>query len=58
MNALDDATANHAVLVNDRSEHSLWPSALDTPAGWHIVLTGSRTACLEYIDRVWRPGPR
>jgi MbtH protein len=56
MHVLDDPDAHYAVLVNDGQEYSLWPAATAPPPGWQVVLTGSRTTCLEHIDRAWPPG--
>jgi uncharacterized protein YbdZ (MbtH family) len=56
MHALDDPDANYAVLVNNGQEYSLRPAETDPPSGWHVVLTGSGTTCLEHIDRTWPPG--
>jgi MbtH protein len=44
----------YAVVVNDEGQHSIWDSESSAPAGWHAVgMTGSKSDCLAYIDRVW-----
>jgi len=54
MNPFDDPESRYLVLVNDEGQHSLWPSFVEVPAGWTIVLhEASRQACIEYIDTNW-----
>ncbi|KHL08951.1 MbtH protein [Mumia flava] len=54
MNPFDDPDGTFLVLVNDEEQHSLWPQALDVPAGWHVVHDAdSRQACLDYIETSW-----
>jgi len=42
------------VLVNGENQHSLWPAALEIPAGWEQRFEGSRQACLDYVDANWQ----
>lgn len=38
------------VLQNEEAYHSLWPTAMEVPAGWRLVLKeSSRQACLDYV---------
>ncbi|MFI0465772.1 MbtH family protein [Saccharopolyspora sp. 5N102] len=53
-NPFDDENGKFLVLVNDENQHSLWPSFVDVPAGWHVVHPeDTRQACLEYIEANW-----
>ncbi len=53
-NPFDDADGRFLVLVNDEGQHSLWPSFVEVPGGWTVVLGElSRDACLEYIESNW-----
>jgi MbtH protein len=53
-NPFDDENGTYHVLVNDEGQHSLWPSLIDVPDGWTIVLESNpRAACLEYVERNW-----
>ena len=50
-NPFEDENAIYHVLVNEEGQHSLWPSFVEVPAGWAIVLeASSRSGCLEYIN--------
>lgn len=53
-NPFDDTAASFRVLVNDRQQHSLWPSFAEVPQGW-VVMFGpdSRADCLEYVSQNW-----
>lgn len=54
MNPFDDESLDFVVLRNDDDQHSLWPAAIDTPGGWHVVLArSSRQDCLDFIEREW-----
>jgi len=49
---IEDAT--YLVLVNHLGQHSLWPEAIDVPAGWQVVFGGGeRQACLDYVAANW-----
>jgi MbtH protein len=53
-NPFEDENGVFHVLVNDEGQHSLWPSFVEVPSGWTIILKSeSRTACLEFIERNW-----
>ncbi|AMP00701.1 mbtH-like family protein [Collimonas arenae] len=50
----DDKQAQFLVLRNDEGQHSLWPTFIDTPAGWTVVLAASdRESCSAYIEANW-----
>jgi MbtH protein len=53
-NPFDDDTAAFLVLVNDENQHSLWPAAIEVPAGWTVTLGPEpRQVCLDHVDRHW-----
>jgi MbtH protein len=48
------ADASYLVLVNHLGQHSLWPAAIDVPAGWQVVFGGGdRQACLDHVAANW-----
>ena len=53
-NPFEDESAPYLVLVNAENQHSLWPSAIDVPAGWRAAHGPSgRPECLDYVERNW-----
>ncbi|MER5770766.1 MbtH family protein [Streptomyces sp. NPDC001985] len=53
-NPFDDADGTFLALVNDEGQFSLWPAFADIPGGWAVAHgPGARTACLDFIERVW-----
>lgn len=53
-NPFEDEEAAYLVLVNEENQHSLWPAALQVPAGWTTVHgPESRQACLSHIEENW-----
>ena len=53
-NPFENDDAQYRVLVNSEGQHSLWPMFADIPQGWTVGLeTGSRRACLEYVEANW-----
>ncbi|MFD1044556.1 MbtH family protein [Kibdelosporangium lantanae] len=53
-NPFDDEADRFFVLVNDEEQHSLWPSSVEVPAGWHVVFgADDRSACLESVAENW-----
>lgn len=53
---MDQSTggAQHAVVVNDEEQYSIWPEDREPPAGWRRVgVAGTRAQCLEHIAAVW-----
>ncbi|GAA4545309.1 MbtH family protein [Amycolatopsis samaneae] len=53
-NPFDDQDGRYVVLVNDENQYSLWPSAIEVPAGWTVVLTESdRETALRYVNENW-----
>lgn len=54
LNPFDDTDASFRVLVNERSQHSLWPEAADLPRGWVTVFGPAAHAdCVDYVDATW-----
>ncbi len=50
----DEDTATYQVVINDEEQYSIWPASSAPPAGWRTDGTrGSKTLCLEHIDKVW-----
>jgi MbtH protein len=53
-NPFEDPDGTYVVLVNDEGQHSLWPSFVETPAGWTIAREeSSRSECLEFVNANW-----
>lgn len=53
-NPFDDDSAEFLVLVNKENQHSLWPAAIEVPAGWTVAHErDSRQACLDYVEQHW-----
>lgn len=54
MNPFDDEDGTFAVLCNVEEQYSLWPTFLDVPAGWDVVVPeASRQEALDYVERTW-----
>jgi MbtH protein len=54
-NPFDDPDGRFVVVVNALGQHSLWPAAMDVPAGWDRVFgEDGRESCLEYVRSAWR----
>lgn len=53
-NPFEDPEGTYLVLINAEGQYSLWPSFVEVPAGWTVVLNNdSRQACIDYIDTHW-----
>ncbi|WP_307856601.1 MbtH family protein [Catenulispora pinistramenti] len=53
-NPFDDEAASYFVLINDEGQHSLWPVAIEIPAGWRAVFgEAPRQECMDYVDTHW-----
>lgn len=53
-NPFDDDNARYLVLRNAEEQYSLWPEAIDVPAGWSIVHPAdSRSACIDFVNKNW-----
>ncbi|WP_430593162.1 MbtH family protein [Humidisolicoccus flavus] len=54
-NPFDDSDANFRVLVNEATQHSLWPEFADIPQGWVSVFGPAiKEDCLEYVNAHWQ----
>ncbi len=54
MNPFDDPDGTFLVLVNDEEQYSLWPTALEVPAGWSVSHEAdTRQGCLDYVEANW-----
>ena len=50
----DDPDGSFLVLINHEHQHSLWPAAIDVPAGWRTVHgPAPRQDCLNHIETHW-----
>ncbi|MEV4318154.1 MbtH family protein [Actinocrispum sp. NPDC049592] len=54
-NPFENADGTYLSLVNEEGQYSLWPSQVDTPAGW-VATHGpaTRQACLDHIADAWQ----
>ncbi|WP_329570496.1 MbtH family protein [Kitasatospora sp. NBC_01266] len=53
-NPFENDDAQYCVLVNDEGQHSLWPAAIEVPAGWVARFGPSpREACLAHVEENW-----
>lgn len=53
LSPFDSPDGRFLVLVNDLGQRSLWPAALDVPAGWTVEHAAGRADALAYIDQRW-----
>ena len=53
-NPFEDPDGTYLVLVNAENQHSLWPAAIDVPAGWTTGFgPDTRQACLDHVEANW-----
>lgn len=53
-NPFEDENATYLVLINDEGQHSLWPQAIEVPAGWTVGFgPAARQACLDHVEASW-----
>ncbi|MFC4465280.1 MbtH family protein [Streptomyces xiangluensis] len=53
-NPFDRPDTDYRVLVDDRRQHSLWPSTVPVPAGWTVAFgPAGRADCLEFTAATW-----
>lgn len=45
--------SEYLVVVNEEDQHALWPAHQGVPAGWQQRYSGSRDACLSYVEDAW-----
>jgi MbtH protein len=54
INPFEQADAMFLVLVNDEDQYSLWPSAIEIPAGWKPVLGPvPHEECVRHVEANW-----
>jgi MbtH protein len=54
INPFENEESTYHVLVNDEGQYSLWPSFIDVPKGWTVVLElSTRQRCVEYVNEHW-----
>lgn len=54
-NPFESENEDYQILVNKKSQHSLWPLNQNAPEGWSRVgLKGKRRECLEWIAANWK----
>lgn len=60
-NPFDDERQAFLILVNARTQYSLWPEFASVPQGWRVVLgPENRGCCMEWLEQHWqdiRPEP-
>ncbi|MGW5644060.1 MbtH family protein [Saccharopolyspora sp. NPDC003752] len=53
-NPFDDPEAEYYALINDQDQYSLWPAAIDVPAGWSVAHgPDDRESCVDHIEVNW-----
>jgi MbtH protein len=52
-NPFDEVDGQFYVLINSEKQYSLWPGAIDIPAGWQEEFRGQHGECVGYIDTEW-----
>ncbi|MEV0054369.1 MbtH family NRPS accessory protein [Saccharopolyspora shandongensis] len=53
-NPFDAPDAEYYALINDQDQYSLWPAAIDVPAGWSVAHgPADREACVDHIEVNW-----
>jgi MbtH protein len=53
-NPFEDEGARFHVLINAEGQYSIWPTFVDVPQGWRVVLEfRSRSDCVSYVDEHW-----
>jgi MbtH protein len=53
-NPFEDAGAEYYALINDQDQYSLWPVAIEVPAGWTVAHgPADRQACVDHIEVNW-----
>lgn len=53
-NPFEDPDGTYLVLVNAENQHSLWPEAVDVPAGWTLAFgPAGRQDCLDHVEANW-----
>lgn len=54
-NPFEDEHGTYVVLTNDAGQCSLWPTAIEVPAGWITAYGPSgRGECVGFVEANWR----
>jgi MbtH protein len=53
-NPFEDDGAQYFALINEQDQYSLWPAAIEVPAGWTVAHGPTdRQSCLDHIEVHW-----
>lgn len=53
-NPFEDPSGEYYALINDQDQYSLWPSAIEVPAGWTVAHgPADRQSCVDHIEVNW-----
>lgn len=53
-NPFEDPEAQYYALINDQDQYSLWPAAIEVPAGWAVAHGPTdRQSCVDHIEVHW-----
>ncbi|MDI2030897.1 MbtH family protein [Saccharopolyspora sp. TS4A08] len=53
-NPFEDPDAQYYALINDQDQYSLWPAAIEVPAGWTVAHGPTdRQSCVDHIEVHW-----
>ncbi|MFH7820363.1 MbtH family protein [Neobacillus thermocopriae] len=54
-NPFENEQGSFIVLINGEKQYSLWPAAIDIPAGWKKVYGPEvKMECVQFIEENWR----
>ncbi|MFC7342284.1 MbtH family protein [Saccharopolyspora griseoalba] len=53
-NPFEDDGAQYFALINELDQYSLWPAAIEVPAGWTVAHgPADRQSCVDHIEVNW-----
>jgi len=53
-NPFENPEGKYHVLINEEGQHSLWPTFVQVPQGWRVIVDAQdRAACMAYINEHW-----
>lgn len=53
-NPFEDPDAQYYALINDQDQYSLWPAAIEVPAGWTVAHgPADRQSCVDHVEVHW-----
>ncbi|GFN29831.1 MbtH family protein [Paenibacillus xylaniclasticus] len=54
VNPFENPDGKYHVLMNDEGQYSLWPSFVQVPNGWQVIMKEQgKEACVAYINEHW-----